>query len=118
MIYLGGDSSISITAEVVNNGEEAHQAKLIINHPRTVVFEGALTLEVRSKKTLPLTNFMEQKILLNKFQLSRNEQDSHKLYMCLIQQIEHSSQISKYSLSRAIRLIRLVFISSFLGNNG
>ncbi|XP_071803808.1 integrin alpha-9-like isoform X2 [Asterias amurensis] len=45
VIYLGGDSSISITAEVVNNGEEAHQAKLIINHPRTVVFEGALTLE-------------------------------------------------------------------------
>ncbi len=44
-VYLGGDSSISIIAEVVNNGEEAHQSKLIIHHPRTVVFEGAVTLE-------------------------------------------------------------------------
>ena len=46
-IILGADSSIYITAEIANVGEEAHQARLVIRHPENVVYEAVGTLQVR-----------------------------------------------------------------------
>ncbi|XP_072028876.1 integrin alpha-9-like [Amphiura filiformis] len=40
VLYLQADSNINIDVEVSNNGEEAHQAQLIIHHPTEVVYVG------------------------------------------------------------------------------
>ncbi|XP_072028878.1 integrin alpha-9-like isoform X2 [Amphiura filiformis] len=40
VLYLQADSNINIDVEVSNNGEEAHQAQLIIRHPSDVVYVG------------------------------------------------------------------------------